>query len=106
MSSSHSRAAALCIATLSLAASLICGIARPALGQTTRDGATPAATAAMGNAPDATDARAARKADRKAHRARTNAELSRLEKNGYNPGTSDLNYPNDLQAAEIKANGQ
>ena len=39
-------------------------------------------------------------------RAQVRAELLELEQAGYNPGGSDWNYPNDLQAAEqrIQAN--
>lgn len=45
-----------------------------------------------------------RKAARKEARARKNAELKRLQQNGYNPAArSDLNYPQDLQRAERKA---
>ena len=33
-------------------------------------------------------------------RAQVRAELLELEQAGYNPGGSDWNYPNDLQAAE------
>lgn len=50
-------------------------------------------------------ARAQRKAVRKAARAKKNAELSTLEKNGYNPaGANQNNYPQNAQAAESKAN--
>jgi hypothetical protein len=45
-----------------------------------------------------------RKAARKEARAKKNAELKRLQQNGYNPAArSDLNYPQDLQRAERKA---
>ncbi|CAG9263193.1 DUF4148 domain-containing protein [Paraburkholderia caribensis] len=37
-------------------------------------------------------------------RAGVRAELIRLEQAGYRPGQSeDLDYPNDIQAAEVKA---
>jgi hypothetical protein len=49
------------------------------------------------------DAKAQRKADRKAARVRKNAELGALEKNGYNPVSSQANYPENLQDAEKKA---
>ncbi|MGF6573674.1 hypothetical protein ABH945_005795 [Paraburkholderia sp. GAS333] len=45
-----------------------------------------------------------RKAARKEARARKNAELKKLQQNGYNPAArSDLNYPQDLQKAQRKA---
>jgi hypothetical protein len=47
--------------------------------------------------------RAQQKADRKAARAKKNAELNTLEKNGYRPGSDQLNYPQNLQSAETKA---
>ncbi|SDR55454.1 hypothetical protein SAMN05443245_7691 [Paraburkholderia fungorum] len=48
--------------------------------------------------------KAQRKAARKEARARKNAELKKLEQNGYNPAArSDLNYPQDLQKAQRKA---
>jgi len=53
--------------------------------------------------------KAQRKADRKAARARNTAELSKLEKNGYNPADDRSDYPNNLRRAqekEEKANGQ
>jgi hypothetical protein len=46
--------------------------------------------------------RAQRKAERKAARAKKNADLSALEKNGYHPGGSQTNYPQDLQNAQRK----
>jgi hypothetical protein len=33
-------------------------------------------------------------------RAQVKAELAQLEKAGYSPGGEDINYPQDLQAAE------
>ncbi len=45
-----------------------------------------------------------RKAQRKAARAKKNAELKELEKNGYQPGANEQNYPADIQNAEQKAN--
>jgi hypothetical protein len=47
--------------------------------------------------------KAQRKAARKANRAKKNAELSTLEKNGYQPGGDQTNYPQNIQAAEKKA---
>jgi predicted Rossmann fold nucleotide-binding protein DprA/Smf involved in DNA uptake len=59
-------------------------------------------------ATDATQAapatKAQRKADRKAARAKKNAELKKLEDAGYNPArANDPNYPQDLQNAQKKA---
>ncbi|WP_188131130.1 hypothetical protein [Paraburkholderia panacisoli] len=50
--------------------------------------------------------KAEKKAERKAHRAKKNAELSTLEKNGYNPAGNQSNYPQNLQNAQQKAAGQ
>ncbi len=50
--------------------------------------------------------KAQKKADRKARRANKNAELSKLEKNGYNPAGNQTNYPQNLQNAQQKAAGQ
>lgn len=38
-------------------------------------------------------------------RAATKADLKNLEQNGYTPKASDPQYPNDVQAAEKKAQG-
>ncbi len=51
----------------------------------------------------ASSTKAQRKAARKAARARKNAELKQLEKNGYSPSRNNLNYPDDIQKAEKKA---
>jgi hypothetical protein len=50
--------------------------------------------------------KAQKKADSKARRAKKNAELSKLEKNGYNPSGDQSNYPQNLQNAQQKAAGQ
>lgn len=92
------------VASLIFAASLGCGIASPAFSQTTATTVTPNATTDA--SPSKAETRAERKADGKARRAKKNAELSKLEKNGYNPSANDVNYPNNLQAAEKKANAQ
>jgi len=47
--------------------------------------------------------KAQRKANRKAARAKKNAELKDLEKNGYQPGNDQLNYPQNIQDAEKKS---
>jgi hypothetical protein len=47
--------------------------------------------------------KAQRKAERKAARAKKNAELKELEKNGYQPGGDQTNYPQNLQDAEKKS---
>lgn len=47
-----------------------------------------------------------RKAARKANRAQKNAELEKLEKNGYKSTANQNDYPNNIQNAEKKANGQ
>ncbi len=48
-------------------------------------------------------AKAQRKADRKATRAKNNAELGKLEKNGYKPEQDRADYPKNLQDAEKKS---
>ena len=50
--------------------------------------------------------KAQKKADRKARRAKKNAELSKLEKNGYSPAGTQTSYPQNLQNAQQKASGQ
>ncbi|AQH04583.1 hypothetical protein A9R05_37405 (plasmid) [Burkholderia sp. KK1] len=47
-----------------------------------------------------------KKAERKAARAKKNAELKELEKNGYNPAGEQTNYPQNLQNAQAKINAQ
>jgi hypothetical protein len=42
------------------------------------------------------------KAERKARRAKKNAELGELEKNGYRPAGDQTNYPQDYQNAQKK----
>ncbi|AXF24138.1 hypothetical protein CUJ89_27825 [Burkholderia pyrrocinia] len=44
--------------------------------------------------------KAQRKVERKANGAKKNAELSQLEKNGYNPGGDQVDYPQNLQNAQ------
>ncbi|MFM0036817.1 hypothetical protein PQQ73_15065 [Paraburkholderia strydomiana] len=70
---------------------------------------THAATIDTGASDDAMskqESKAQKKADHKAHRAKKNAELSTLEKNGYNPAGNQTNYPQNLQDAQQKAAGQ
>lgn len=47
-----------------------------------------------------------KKAERKAARAKKNAELSELEKNGYNPSGQQTDYPRNLQNAQQRINAQ
>ncbi len=61
-----------------------------------------AAKADTGARPPKTT-KAERKAAHKQARAKKNAELKKLEANGYNPARNDPNYPNDIQKAEKKA---
>ncbi|MGV2290719.1 DUF4148 domain-containing protein [Trinickia sp. YCB016] len=39
-------------------------------------------------------------------RAQVRAELVQLEKAGYQPGSDNLTYPSDIQAAEQRVHGQ
>jgi hypothetical protein len=59
--------------------------------------------AGAASAPSKAAAKAQRKADRKAARAKKNAELKDLEKNGYQPAGDQTNYPQNLQNAEKKS---
>jgi hypothetical protein len=68
--------------------------------------ASPMSTQPEASATTPAQQRAAKKAARKANRAQKNAELQKLEKNGYNPSASQNDYPEDIQKAEKKANGQ
>ncbi|MDR5774069.1 DUF4148 domain-containing protein [Caballeronia sp. LP006] len=47
-----------------------------------------------------------KKAQRKEARAKKNAELGELEKNGYNPGGEQNDYPQNLQNAQAKVNAK
>jgi len=59
---------------------------------------------AIGAAPPAASTpKQIRKAQRKAARAKKNAELKTLEKNGYQPGGDLTSYPQNLQNAENKS---
>lgn len=89
-------------------AAFLIGAAVPAFAQ---DASAPAAAAPAASAAQSTtkaeqkkQAKAQRKAERKAAREKKNAELKKLEQNGYNPAGNDLNYPQNLQNAEKKAN--
>jgi uncharacterized membrane protein len=64
-----------------------------------------ALTATVSDASGASTPKEIRKAQRKAARAKKNAELKTLEKNGYQPGGDLTNYPQNLQNAEHKASG-
>ena len=59
---------------------------------------------AVAQTPDtpASTPKQVRKANRKAARAKKNANLKALEKNGYNPGGDQVNYPQNLQDAQRK----
>jgi hypothetical protein len=80
----------------------ICSMSLPVVAQTTTEQG-----AAMTDAQTSKQAqKAQKKAERKARHAKKNAELNQLEKNGYNPSGSQLNYPQNLQSAQQKANAQ
>jgi len=57
----------------------------------------------MGASATKQEQKAQRKAARKAARAKKNAELKDLEKNGYQPGGDQTNYPQNIQNAEKKS---
>jgi hypothetical protein len=83
------------LATVGLAFALIDVDVAPAFAQTSD---------AIGAAPPAASTpKQIRKAQRKAARAKKNAELKTLEKNGYQPGGDLTSYPQNLQNAENKS---
>jgi hypothetical protein len=91
-------------------AAFLIGAAAPAFAQT--DASAPVAATTQAPASDAkaakkqarAQARAQRRAEHKAARAKNTAELKKLESAGYKPGVNDLNYPQNLQDAQKKAN--
>jgi hypothetical protein len=89
-------------------AAFLIGTAVPAYAQdaSAPAAAAPAAAASqpLTKAEKKKQAKAQHKAERKAARAKNNAELKKLEQNGYNPAVNDPNYPQNLQNAEKKAN--
>ncbi|MDN7865617.1 hypothetical protein QZM19_19745 [Burkholderia multivorans] len=91
------------IATLAISAGLaVCFTSLPVAAQTTSDQGAATTDAQASKQTQ----KAQKKAERKARHAKKNAELSQLEKNGYNPAGSQLNYPQNLQNAQQKANAQ
>ncbi|HEV3431248.1 MAG TPA: DUF4148 domain-containing protein [Paraburkholderia sp.] len=62
-----------------------------------------AQTASSDTSMSANPTKAQRKEARKQARAHKNAELKKLEQNGYNPSRNNVNYPDDIQKAEKKA---
>jgi hypothetical protein len=59
-------------------------------------------------APDAVAStpKEVKKAQSKAARAKKNAELKDLEKNGYQPGGDQQNYPQNIQEAQRKVDAE
>jgi hypothetical protein len=78
--------------------------AAPPAGDTTQTAQSNTQPAA--SATSSAQKRAANKAARKSNRAQKDAELQKLEKNGYNPSGEQHDYPDNIQNAEKKANGQ
>ncbi|SAL27097.1 hypothetical protein AWB74_01177 [Caballeronia arvi] len=89
----NKRTAPLAIIAMSVAALVGVPVAQA------QDTAAPAAAAAS-------TPKQVKKAERKAARAKKNAELKELEKNGYNPAGDQTNYPQNLQNAQSKINAQ
>jgi predicted Rossmann fold nucleotide-binding protein DprA/Smf involved in DNA uptake len=82
-----------------LAVSFIFGVSIAPMSFAQDTGST--ATDATQSAPAT---KAQKMADRKAARAKKNAELKKLEDAGYNPArANDPDYPQDLQNAQKKA---
>ena len=63
-------------------------------------------TVASGSAISKQEMQGQKKAERKARRAKKNAELSSLEKNGYNPAANQVNYPQNMRSAQQNTIGQ
>jgi len=86
------------MAALALVVSVsIAGLTAPvAMAQTASSDTTAASTPKQVK-------KAQNKAARKAARAKKNAELKDLEKNGYQPGGDQTNYPQNIQNAEKKS---
>jgi hypothetical protein len=59
-------------------------------------------TVASGATSQAQSEHAQQQLERKARRAKKNAELSELRKKGYNPSGAQVTYPKNLQDAEGK----
>ncbi|WP_250476090.1 DUF4148 domain-containing protein [Caballeronia sp. GAFFF1] len=90
------------IKTLALGVTCLLSLLSVAQAQPASDQAS-----TMDNSATSTQAqKATKKAERKARREKKNAELSKLEKNGYNPSGDQLRYPQNVQNAEKKANPQ
>lgn len=70
--------------------------------QTTSNSATSAENSSASKQSQKTQ----KKAESKARRAQKNAELSELEKSGYNPAGKRTDYPEDIQNAQRKADAQ
>ncbi|WP_244817604.1 DUF4148 domain-containing protein [Caballeronia sp. Lep1P3] len=64
------------------------------------------ATPAVAQDSGASTPKQVRKAERKAARAKKNAELGDLEKNGYSPSGEQTDYPQNLQNAPRRVNAQ
>jgi hypothetical protein len=98
-------------AALAVQASTVFGqsTANPPVGKAAADSPTsmqPEAAGSKNDADTAASSHSTRTADAKAARAKNKAELSKLEKNGYDPSSQQADYPNNIQNAEKKANGQ
>ncbi len=90
------------LALVLIAAVMLASYSRSANAQST---ATDTA-GTMSSSDAASTSKATKKAQRKvAHNARQ-AELKKLEDNGYEPSEDRANYPTDIQNAEKKANGE
>jgi hypothetical protein len=94
----------------SVAALLALSLAGPAAAQSGTGGGaagtetqTPASAAPQTPRSTASSTKAQRKLARKQRRAVKNAQLKKLEDNGYQPGQEDPNYPQNLQDAQKKA---
>src|SRR5579864_7167814 len=73
-----------------------------ARAQATTDQAAPTASSDTSEQTQKTQ----KKVERKARREKKNAELKKLEKNGYAPAGDQHNYPQNIQNAEKKSNTQ
>lgn len=78
----------------------------PALHAYAQTADTGASAGASAGAMTKQQSKEQKKAEKKARREKKNAELSKLEKNGYNPAGNQTDYPQNLQKAQQKAAGQ
>jgi predicted secreted acid phosphatase len=91
------------IKALALGVGVACALSLATASQAQDAGDQTATAASSGTSQQS---KVQKKAARKARREQKNADLNKLEKNGYNPAGNQLRYPQNVQNAEKKANAQ